>query len=100
MIVIYKTSFLSSWITKKFINVKFASIVNLIAEKQIVPEFLQNECNPQLMANQVFKLIQTHHLEDGGKSPGVIQKEEMQNVINKLGDGKAYKKTANFILTK
>ena len=100
MIVIYKTSFLSWWITKKFINVKFASIVNLIAGKQIVPEFLQNECKPQLMANQVFKLIQAHHLEDDGKSPGVIQKEEMQNVINKLGDGKAYKKTANFILTK
>ena len=100
MIVIYKTSFLSWWITKKFINVKFASIVNLIAGKQVVPEFLQNACKPHLMANRIFELIQIHHLKDSRKSPGAIQKKEMQNVINKLGDGKAYKKTANFILTK
>ena len=100
MIVIYKTSFLSWWITKKFINVKFASIVNLIAGKKIVPEFLQNECNPQLMASHVFELIQIHHFVDENKSLGLIQKEEMQNVINGLGDGRAYEKTANFILTK
>ena len=100
MIVIYKTSFLSWWITKKFINVKFASIVNLIAGKQVVPEFLQNACKPRLMANRIFELIQINHLPDSRKSPRAIQKEEMQNVINRLGDGKAYKKTANFILTK
>ena len=48
----------------------------------------------------VFELIKNHHFVDENKSLGLIQKEEMQNVINGLGDGRAYEKTANFILTK
>ena len=47
MVVIYKMSQISWWLTKFFIKVPFASIVNILAREKlsIVSEYLQGECD-------------------------------------------------------
>ena len=52
-IIIYKINFINYLIMKSLVNVKFANIINIINNKEIIPELLQNECNPQ----EIFKTV-------------------------------------------
>jgi len=66
-IIIYKINMINYLIMKFLVKVKFANIINIINNKEIIPELLQGECNakeiyssvvyflknPQLMKDQV-----------------------------------------------
>ena len=39
------------------VNVKYSSIVNLIANKEVVPEFLQSEMQPEKIKNKLLELL-------------------------------------------
>ncbi|KTC93344.1 lipid-A-disaccharide synthase [Legionella cincinnatiensis] len=45
MCIIYKSSLLNYVLAMKFIKVKFLGLCNLLANRMIVPEFLQYDCN-------------------------------------------------------
>lgn len=53
MVVIYKVNQLSYEIGKRVIKVPFVSLVNLIAGKEIVPELIQAEANPEKIVRQM-----------------------------------------------
>ena len=57
MVVAYKLSPRSYWLGKLRVKVKFFSLVNLIANKTIVPELLQNEANPARISEELFSLM-------------------------------------------
>lgn len=57
VIVCYKMSLFSWMILKRFVHVPFASMVNLIANKKIVPEFLQTAMNPKSLSEAILPLI-------------------------------------------
>jgi len=52
-IIIYKLSFLNFMIFKMLVNVKFANIINIINNREIIPELLQKECN----ADEIYKSV-------------------------------------------
>ena len=52
-IIIYKINFINYLIMKSLVNVKFANIINIINNKEIIPELLQSDCNPQ----EIFKTV-------------------------------------------
>ena len=52
-IIIYKLNFINFMIFKLLINVKFANIINIINNKEVIPELLQKECN----ANEICKTV-------------------------------------------
>ena len=72
-IIIYKLSFINFMIFKMLVNVKFANIINIINNREIIPELLQKECNadeiyrsviyflknPELMKKQVSECSKT-----------------------------------------
>jgi lipid-A-disaccharide synthase len=45
LIVVYKTSWLNYLLIKPFVKTKFGNILNIIAQKQIIPELIQEKCN-------------------------------------------------------
>jgi lipid-A-disaccharide synthase len=53
MIIGYKVNFLSYYLIKFLIKIKFANILNLLQNKQIIPELLQQNCN----ANNFYQLL-------------------------------------------
>jgi len=65
-IIIYKLSFINFMIFKMLVNVKFANIINIINNKEVIPELLQKECN----ANEIYKSV-IYFL----KNPELIQKQ-------------------------
>ena len=52
-IIIYKLSFINFMIFKSLVNVKFANIINIINNREVIPELLQKECN----ANEIYKSV-------------------------------------------
>jgi len=52
-IVIYKINFINFLIMKSLVKVNFANIINIINNREIIPELLQNECN----SKEIFKSV-------------------------------------------
>ena len=52
-IIIYKLSFINFMIFKLLVNVRFANIINIINDREVIPELLQNECNP----NEIYRSV-------------------------------------------
>ena len=52
-IIIYKMNFLNFFLAKLFLKIKFANMINIINNKEIIPELLQNECN----SNEIYKAV-------------------------------------------
>ena len=52
-IIIYKVNVINYLIMKFLVKVKFANIINIINNKEVIPELLQNECN----ANEIYKSV-------------------------------------------
>ena len=65
-IIIYKLSYLNFMIFKLLTNVKFANIINIINNREVIPELLQNECNAKEIFNTVVYFL---------KNPDLIKKQ-------------------------
>ena len=56
-IIIYKLSFINFMIFKLLVNVKFANIINIINDREVIPELLQSECNAEEIYKSVIYLL-------------------------------------------
>ena len=56
-IIIYKMGMINFFIIKLLVKVKFANIINIAAEEEIIPELLQSKCNSKDIYNAVDKLL-------------------------------------------
>ncbi|WP_262589279.1 lipid-A-disaccharide synthase [Candidatus Pelagibacter communis] len=52
-IIVYKLSFINFMIFKMLVNVKFANIINIINNREVIPELLQKECN----ADEIYRSV-------------------------------------------
>ncbi len=57
MIVMYKVSPLTYHLGRRLIKVKYCSLVNLVAGREIVPEILQDEANPERLASELIQRL-------------------------------------------
>ena len=59
MVVGYKFKPVSYWIFKNFFtfNIKYFSLPILLADAPLVPEFLQEECNSDALADTLFPML-------------------------------------------
>ena len=46
------------YLIKRMVKTKFANIINIINQKEIIPELLQSECNSKEIFNSVNYFIQ------------------------------------------
>ena len=52
-IIIYKMNFINFYIAKLFLKIKYANMINIINNKEILPELIQKDCNP----DEIFKTV-------------------------------------------
>lgn len=50
MVVGYKMKPLTYWLAQKLVKTKYISLPNLLADEPLVPELIQEECNPENLA--------------------------------------------------
>ena len=56
-VIIYKMGMINFFIIKMLVKVKFANIINIAAEEEVIPELLQSKCNHKDIYNTVDKLL-------------------------------------------
>jgi lipid-A-disaccharide synthase len=89
-VVCYKTSMISYLIGRLLIhNLKFISLVNIILDKHIVKELIQNNCNKDNLVIELQKIL--------NKSDRSLMLKEYELLHKKLGGKGASKKTAELI---
>ncbi len=55
-IVCFKTSLITYWIAKRLIKVNYISLVNLMLDKEVVRELIQDECSSKNIITEVNRL--------------------------------------------
>ena len=90
-IIIYKMSFINYFLAKLFLKIKFANMLNIINDKEIIPELIQNDCN----SNEIFKSV--YYLL---KKPELIEKQlfEVKAAISDLKSSSSSSAEASKIL--
>lgn len=64
LVVVYKTSWLNYLLIKPFIKIKFGNILNIIAQKEIIPELIQEKCNSDVIYKKVKEFIDDESLRN------------------------------------
>ena len=77
LIIIYKMNFLNFMIVKLLVKTKYANIINIINQKEIIPELIQNECNPKEIFRSVVYFL---------KNPELMNKQinDINNTLNEI----------------
>ena len=63
-IVCYKTSNISYFIGKLFVNISFISLVNIILKKGVVKELIQNDLTEKKLVNEISNLLVGNKISD------------------------------------
>ncbi|AIN64715.1 TPA: lipid-A-disaccharide synthase [Providencia stuartii] len=58
MVVGYRMKPFTFWLAKRLVKTPYVSLPNLLAEKEIVKELLQEECQPEKLAQQLIPLLE------------------------------------------
>ena len=89
-IVCYKTSRASYEIGKRLVKLKFISLVNLIMDKEVVKELIQDDFNEQNLERELYKIL------DGYQR--AVMFIDYYDLEKKLGGKGASKKVAELII--
>ncbi len=74
-IVAYKVSALSAFIARFLLKIDTYSLPNLIAGRKVVKEFIQEECTPQALAEEMYKLLSYDN---------ILMKKEFENIHSSM----------------
>jgi len=80
MIVTYKVKAFSAWLLRRVIKISYVSIINLIADKEVIPEYLQERCTAPLLAEALEDYLHAPEKRD-------VQRGEMMAALKQLGYG-------------
>ncbi|MBF0622041.1 MAG: lipid-A-disaccharide synthase [Magnetococcales bacterium] len=59
MVVIYRVNAITYQIGLRIVKIPFFSLANLVAGKQVVPERLQHEANPEMIAEDLLNILES-----------------------------------------
>ena len=85
-IIIYKLSFINFMIFKMLVNVKFANIINIINNREIIPELLQKECNADEIYRSVIYFLKNPELMKKQVSECSITLEGIRSKTSSAGE--------------
>ena len=89
-VVCYKGSWASYQIAKRIITLKYISLVNLIMDKEVVKELIQEQCTSKNIQFELQKLLEPKYREVLNANYTLLEQ--------KLGGLGASKKTAQLIV--
>jgi len=56
-VVTYRINPITAWVVRRMIKVRFVHLVNIILDREVVPEFLQESCRPDFLAAALEDLL-------------------------------------------
>ncbi len=92
-IIIYKMNFINFYLAKFLLNIKFVNMVNIINNREVIPELIQSECNAEEIFKSVYYFL---------KKPDLIakQQEEIKKTLETLtSPSSSSEEASNIILS-
>ena len=92
-IIIYKMNFLNYIIIKFLVKIKYANIINIINNKEIIPELIQGECNSKQIYSSVVYFL---------NNPDLMEKQikDCQITLEEIRSKSSSSSEASLILAK
>lgn len=91
-VVVYKANALSVWIARKVVKIKYISLVNLIMDKQVVKELIQDNYNKEILSQELNQLLNEKNYREK-----MIQ--NFDELLGQLGEVGASDRTAKLIVS-
>ena len=91
MVIIYKTSWLTYVLAKAFIKIPDIGLVNIIAQKKLVPECIQHKATGTIIAKETENI-----LKNDKKSKEIV--EGLKDIRSSLGGKGAIQRTATEVI--
>ncbi len=91
MVIVYRTSTLTYLIGRMLVDVNNIGLVNIVAEKELVPEFIQNDMTPHTLEEALGRI-----LNDNGYAQRM--RESLSVIKEKLGGPGASARVAQGVL--
>ena len=79
-VVTYKVSAPTAWVGRRLLRTRWVSLVNILLEREAVPELLQERCRPELLADAVSALLTD-------EAARAAQREAGREALRRLGHG-------------
>ena len=79
MVVAYKLNPITAVFVRRLARVKYASLVNLLADREVAPELLQEPCTPENLATIIDELLRSSEAREA-------QREGFREAIAALGE--------------
>lgn len=57
MVIAYRVGFLTAVIARRFITAKYVTLINIIRDQEVIPEFLQERCTVESLCSALEELI-------------------------------------------
>ena len=77
-VVAYRVAPLTHFIVRRLLSIDFGNLINIIEDREIVPELIQGDCRPDRLAEALERMLGPE---------GVAQTEAMQPALSQLGLG-------------
>jgi len=90
-VLVYKVAWPTYLAARLVVNVKYLGMPNVLADKEVAPEFIQHRARPDVIAKTVLQLINNPTARDRMIS-------EFDRIVVKLGEGGASEKAARAIV--
>ncbi len=90
MAIVYKATSLNYKLLRPLIDVEHFGLINLIAEKRVAKELIQDDFTPQTLADELFRLLEPETNKN--------VREDLRVATDKLGHGGASKRAAEKII--
>ena len=85
-IIIYKMNFFNFMIVKFLVKIKYANIINIINNKEIIPELIQGECNAKEIYKSVVFFLNNPMLMERQIKDCQITLEEIRSKTSSAGE--------------
>jgi lipid-A-disaccharide synthase len=81
-LVAYKFNVLTNFLADIFVNVKYANLINILCDKEIIPEFMLKKCRADLIADKAMELTNMTVAKNMIKETGEgLQKLRLPDVL-------------------
>jgi lipid-A-disaccharide synthase len=90
MVVVYRVSPATAWIARRLVHAPHVAMVNLIAQKRVVPELIQDAFTPEEVTREVEHLLSSPDAR-------AEMKRDLAEVVCLLGPPGAIDRAADII---
>ena len=89
LITIYKTSIINYYLIRPLVKVKYGNIINIAANKKIIPELIQNDCTVEKIFSLVCNFIENNkirkkNVKDYSKVLNTFKKANSNKIISDI----------------